>query len=128
MRLIRGRCLFQYWYPKVSYKRVALIRGNMILLGLGQLYFYCTFLILSYFLYYILLKCVILMIRAEICTLLLIHKINWDVSCIIFYAISNPKFLLTLPSKFFYKMQNYNNHFASFNNMTTLMNDSLTDI
>ena len=31
------------WIPKGAYKRSALIRGNMVLLRLTQLYFYCNF-------------------------------------------------------------------------------------
>ena len=62
----------------------------------------------------------ILKIRAEIRTLLLIHKISWEVSGMIFYVISNPKFLLTFPSKFSTKYRTITNAFASFNNMTTL--------
>ena len=48
--LTRGRRLFQCGYSKV------LIRGNMVLLGLEQLYLYCIFFILLYFSHHILLK------------------------------------------------------------------------
>ena len=39
-----------------AHKRVVFIRANIILLGLVQLYFSCTFLILTSFSYHILLK------------------------------------------------------------------------
>ena len=80
--------------------------------------FIALFLILLYFSYHTLLKYV-LKIRAEIHTLFLIHKIIWEVSGMILYVISNPKFLWTSFTNFCTKYRTTTTTFPSFNNMTT---------
>ena len=68
----------------------------------------------------------ILKIRAEIFTRSLIHKINWEVSGMIFYVISNPNFLWHYLANFSAKYRTITSTFASFNNMTTLFHLCMT--
>ena len=68
----------------------------------------------------------ILKIRAEIFTRSLIHKINWEVSGMIFYVISNPNFLWHYLANFFAKYRTITSTFASFNNMKTLFHLCMT--
>ena len=86
--------------------------------------FIALFLILVYFSYHTLLKYV-LKIRAEIHTLFLIHKIIWEVSGMILYVISNPKFLWPSYTNLCTKYRTTNTTFPSFN-MTTLFHLCMT--
>ena len=58
--LLKGGAYFNVFnvdtQRRSAHKRVVLIRGNIVLLGLAQLYLYCTFFILLYFSYHILIK------------------------------------------------------------------------
>ena len=68
----------------------------------------------------------ILKIRAEIRTRLLIHKINCEVSGMVFYVISNPKFLWPSLTNVSTKYGTITSTFGSVNNMTTLFHLCMT--
>ena len=76
-----------------AYKKLVLIRADMMLLGLVQLYFYCTFFDTTFLYLPYPAEICVFKFRAEIRTWLLIHIINCEVSGMILYVISNPKFL-----------------------------------
>ena len=90
-----------------------------------------SFTFIALFLYYLTFHTIscynmsILKVRAEISTQLLIHKINCKVSGMIFYVISNPKFLWPSFTNFSTKYRTITSTLGSFN-MTTLFHLCVT--